>query len=78
MPHILVGSRKFYERREVRDMVSYLKLLLNPADEMAFLRVVNVPRRGVGAKSVATIRDLGRTSGVSSYEAARRWSQGTS
>jgi DNA helicase-2/ATP-dependent DNA helicase PcrA len=76
VPHILVGSRKFYERREVRDMVAYLKLLLNPADEMAFLRVVNVPRRGVGLKSVATIRDQARAAGVSSYDSARRWSEG--
>ncbi|HCH63680.1 MAG: hypothetical protein CL927_20255 [Deltaproteobacteria bacterium] len=76
IPHILVGSRKFYERREVRDMVGYLKLLLNPADEMALLRVINVPRRGVGPKSMATIRAQARAAGVSSYVAARQWSQG--
>ena len=76
IPHILVGSRKFYERREVRDMVAYLKLLLNPADEMAFARVVNVPRRGVGPKTLDTIRANARTEGVSTYEAARSWSQG--
>lgn len=76
IPHLLVGSRKFYERREVRDMVAYLKLLLNPADEMAFARVVNVPRRGVGPKSVGTIRASARAAGISSYEAARQWSQG--
>ncbi len=76
IPHILVGSKKFYERREVRDMVAYLKLLLNPADEMAFARVVNVPRRGVGAKSLETIREHARIAGISTYEAARSWSQG--
>ena len=76
IPHVLVGSRKFYERREVRDMVGYLKLLLNPADGMAFTRVVNVPRRGVGAKSLATIRDHAAVRGVPLYEAARAWSEG--
>ena len=76
IPHVLVGSRKFYERREVRDMVGYLKLLLNPADEMALARVINVPRRGVGPKSVATIRANAREHGISTYEAARAWGQG--
>ena len=76
IPHVLVGSRKFYERREVRDMVGYLKLLLNPADGMAFARIVNVPRRGVGAKSLATIRAQAVTDGVSMYQAARAWSEG--
>lgn len=76
IPHVLVGSRKFYERREVRDMVAYLKLLLNPADEMAFARVVNVPRRGVGPKTLQTIRSDARLRGCSTYEAARVWSRG--
>jgi len=76
IPHVLVGSRKFYERREVRDMVGYLKLLLNPADGMAFTRVVNVPKRGVGAKSLSTIRDHAIARGIPLYEAARAWSEG--
>lgn len=76
IPHVLVGSRKFYERREIRDLVSYLKLVLNPADAMAFTRVVNVPRRGVGPKALATIQAMATQDGVPLYEGARRWAQG--
>ncbi|MBW1878753.1 MAG: UvrD-helicase domain-containing protein [Deltaproteobacteria bacterium] len=57
IPHRLVGGRKFYERREVRDMLAYLRLITNPADDAAFLRIVNVPARGVGAKTAAALRD---------------------
>jgi DNA helicase-2/ATP-dependent DNA helicase PcrA len=76
IPHVLVGARKFYERREIRDVVAYLKLLLNPADDMAFTRVVNVPRRGIGAKTLAGFRAQADAQGVSLLEAARRWADG--
>ena len=55
IPHVLVGGRKFYERREVRDLLAYLKLVVNPADDVAFQRIVNVPTRGVGDKALETI-----------------------
>jgi hypothetical protein len=48
IPYRLVGAVSFYERREVKDLLAYLRLLVNPADDEAFLRVVNVPRRGIG------------------------------
>ena len=57
IPHKIVGSRKFYERREVRDVLGYLRLVTNPADDAAFLRVCNVPTRGIGAKTLADLRD---------------------
>ncbi len=56
IPHRVVGGRKFYERREVRDVLAYLRVIVNPADDAAFLRVVNVPRRSVGAKTLAELR----------------------
>jgi DNA helicase-2/ATP-dependent DNA helicase PcrA len=56
IPHRVVGGRKFYERREVRDVLAYLRLIVNPADDAAFLRVVNVPPRGVGAKTQTELR----------------------
>lgn len=73
VPHVLVGARKFYERREIRDLVAYLKLIINPADDMAFNRVVNVPRRGVGAKSLADLTAAATAAGIPLMEAGRRW-----
>ena len=58
IPYRLVGAISFYERREVKDLLAYLRLLANPADDEAFLRSVGVPRRGLGETSLAT---LGRT-----------------
>mgnify|MGYP003952047089 CR=1 FL=1 len=77
VPHILVGARKFYERREVRDILAYLKLVLNPTDNMAFLRVVNVPARGIGAKGIQGIQTVSASDGTPLLDACRRWSEGT-
>ena len=52
IPYRLVGAVSFYERREVKDLLAYLRLVVNPADDEAFLRVVNVPRRGIGEASL--------------------------
>ena len=60
IPYRLVGAVSFYERREVKDLLAYLRLLVNPADDEAFARVVNVPRRGLGDASLAV---LARTAG---------------
>jgi DNA helicase-2/ATP-dependent DNA helicase PcrA len=55
IPYRLVGAISFYERREVKDLLGYLRLIANPADDEAFLRVVNVPRRGIGDASLAVL-----------------------
>jgi len=55
IPYRLIGAISFYERREVKDMLAYLRLIANPADDEAFLRVVNVPRRGIGDASLAVL-----------------------
>jgi DNA helicase-2/ATP-dependent DNA helicase PcrA len=55
IPYRLIGAISFYERREVKDLLAYLRLLANPADNEAFLRVVNVPRRGLGDASIALL-----------------------
>ncbi len=57
IPYTVVGSTGFYERMEIKDMLAYLTLVLNPLDSVALRRVINVPRRGIGAKSMATILD---------------------
>src|SRR2546425_971338 len=55
IPYRLVGAVSFYERREVKDLLAYLRLVANPADDEAFLRVVNVPRRGLGEASLEVL-----------------------
>ncbi len=56
VPYQIVGGVRFYERKEVKDLVSYLRLIYNPNDSISFDRVINIPARGVGAKSLAAIQ----------------------
>ncbi len=69
LPYQLVGGVRFYERREVKDVLAYLRLLLNPDDAVAFERVVNVPRRGVGSTSLEQLRLVAARHRVSPYRA---------
>ena len=61
IPYLIVGGIRFYERKEVKDILAYLRLLANPRDDVAFLRVINVPRRGLGDKSLEQLQELART-----------------
>jgi len=72
IPHQIVGSVRFYERREVKDLLAYLRLAVNRADDLAFRRAVNTPPRGIGATSLATIEDVVVTHGISRMDAAER------
>jgi DNA helicase-2/ATP-dependent DNA helicase PcrA len=72
VPYQVVGSVRFYERREIQDVLSYLRLISNPRDEGAFERVVNYPRRGVGLTSLEHLRRWGSEHGVPLLEAAAR------
>ena len=71
VPYRVVGGTRFYDRREVRDALAYLKLAANPADEVAARRVLNVPRRGVGDTSVARVDALAAASGIGFVAALR-------
>lgn len=65
----VVGGLKFYDRKEVKDFIAYLKLIANPDDNVAFQRVVNTPKRGIGDKSVAGLVEFARTRGTSLFRA---------
>ena len=71
MPYRLIGSTRFYERKEVKDALSYLRLIFNPSDDAAFSRVVNAPRRGVGATSLTKLGALARDAGTPMLQAGR-------
>jgi DNA helicase-2/ATP-dependent DNA helicase PcrA len=72
IPYRLVGAVRFYDRREIRDLMAYLKLIANPSDDEAFRRAVVMPRRGVGETTVARLSEDARTAGVSLIVAAGR------
>ena len=60
LPYQIIGGFRFYERAEIRDAIAYLRLIQSPADDLAFERIVNTPKRGLGDKAVATIHQRGR------------------
>ena len=71
-PYRLVGGQRFYERREIKDVLAYLRLVANPRDAVSFSRVVNVPRRKIGDKTVAEVERLARRRRISPFEAVAR------
>jgi DNA helicase-2/ATP-dependent DNA helicase PcrA len=69
-PYRIIGGLRFYERAEIRDAVAYMRVLHQPADDLAFERIVNVPRRGVGETALRTMHEAARAQGVPMAEAA--------
>ncbi|MDQ6738191.1 MAG: UvrD-helicase domain-containing protein [Gemmatimonadota bacterium] len=72
LPYRLVGAVRFYDRREIRDLMAYLKLIANPSDNEAFRRAVAVPKRGLGDTTIETLAGAAQGAGVSMLEAAAR------
>ncbi|MEE4350857.1 MAG: UvrD-helicase domain-containing protein [Pacificimonas sp.] len=72
LPYRIVGGFRFYERAEIRDALAYFRVLAQPADDLAFERIVNTPKRGIGDKSVQKIRALARADSVPLTAAAAR------
>jgi DNA helicase II / ATP-dependent DNA helicase PcrA len=72
LPYKVVGGVRFYERREVRDLLAYLKLIANPADELSLRRVLNTPRRGIGDRAQECVAELARREKISFGEALAR------
>jgi DNA helicase-2/ATP-dependent DNA helicase PcrA len=72
MPYVIVGGIKFYERREIKDLVAYLRLLANPQDSVSLARVLNVPPRGIGDVTLSRLRDFAGAEGLSMLDAIAR------
>jgi DNA helicase II / ATP-dependent DNA helicase PcrA len=70
LPYQVIGGTKFYERAEIKDAIAYLQLMVNPADEVSFSRVVNSPRRGIGDTSQGRLRNHANTTGRTIWEIA--------
>ncbi len=71
VPYRVVGGPRFYERQEIRDAIAYLRIVAQPADDLALERIVNVPRRGLGDATVQAVHRLARARGVPLVEAMR-------
>ena len=76
LPYRVIGGPRFYERMEIRDAMAYFRLAVSPADDLAFERIVNTPKRGLGDKAIQTIQRTARSNGVSLVEGARLVCQG--
>ena len=76
IPYRLVGGVRFYERREVRDLLAYFRVIHNPADEASLGRIINVPGRGIGERTVDRLRELAAAQGTSLWEACRSAADG--
>ncbi len=72
VPYKVVGGLRFYERQEIRDALAYFRVVMQPADDLAFERIVNVPKRGLGDAALQAIHVLSRRQGVGLVEAARQ------
>ncbi len=71
LPYRVVGGVRFYDRREIKDTLAYLKLIANPLDLVSLLRIINVPPRGIGAATVDKIRDAAGRGGLPEWEVVR-------
>lgn len=69
LPYQIVGGTKFYDRKEIKDVMAYLKVLFNPLDTVSMLRIINVPKRSLGAASIAKVADYARENGLNFNEA---------
>ena len=69
LPYKLVAGTRFYERREVKDIIAYLRLILNSADDISLMRVINIPARGIGERTVADLSAWAKGQGLSLYDA---------
>jgi len=72
IPYTIVGGLKFYERKEIKDILAYLKLIANPSDGLSLKRITNVPPRGIGEKTIEKIEIFSREKGIPLYEGMKQ------
>jgi DNA helicase-2/ATP-dependent DNA helicase PcrA len=75
VPYKLVGGTRFYQRQEVKDIICYLRVIHNPQDNVSLLRIINVPGRGIGQKTVSALQDWAKAHDVSLFQALRQITQ---
>lgn len=68
IPYAMVGGLKFYERKEIKDMLAYLRVLHNPSDDLSLQRIINVPKRGIGDTTIGRLREYGHQQGMSLFD----------
>ncbi len=71
LPYKIIGGLRFYERKEVKDVIAYLRLVNNLSDDLAFERIINVPKRGIGKTTLSKISSYSRLNKISMYEATK-------
>ncbi|MBQ3145268.1 MAG: DNA helicase PcrA [Clostridia bacterium] len=72
IPYKIVGGHKFYERKEIKDIIAYLRLIQNTSDNLSLQRIINEPKRGIGKTSLEKIESLAITNGISMYEVIKK------
>ena len=72
VPYKIIGGHRFYERREIKDMMAYLSVISNPSDNIRLKRILNVPKRGIGEKTISSLEEISGTLGQSMFETMRQ------
>lgn len=72
IPYKIVGGQKFYSRKEIKDIIAYLRIIYNPDEDYSLKRIINVPKRSIGEATIANIEQCAGQMGISMYEAIRR------
>ena len=75
IPYKVIGSLKFYERKEIKDAISYLRLIANPSDNISLKRVINEPKRGIGKTSLDKVQEISENTGISMFEVIKNAAQ---
>jgi DNA helicase-2/ATP-dependent DNA helicase PcrA len=78
IPYKVSGGTSFFQRKEVKDIISYLRVIANPDDDVSLLRIINTPRRGIGKTTIASLSDIARRNHISIWEAISRLNQARS